>query len=268
MSGLSGKRIVITGASTGIGEHLAYALARRGAALCLNARRREALDEVARRCESLGAKVVVAAGDVADRETCKRIVDEAAAGLGGIDVLVNNAGITMWAKLEDITDLDVFERIMRVNYLGAVYCTYFALPHLKASRGLVVAVSSLSGKTGVPTRSAYSASKHAMQGFFDSIRIELAPYGIDVQVVSPGFVATGIRDRALGADGKHRTKSHRDESKNTMSVEECVDIMVHAIEKRKRDVVMTAKAKVGMLLKLVAPQIVDRMAEKASRAEE
>ena len=262
---LHGKTVVVTGASAGIGEELAVAVAARGADVVLAARDVAALERVASRCTSAGGRALVVPTDVADPAQCKALIEKTIAELGKLDVLVNNAGISMWARFEDITDLTIFERIMRVNYLGAVYCTHAALQHLKRARGLVVAVSSLTGKTGVPTRTAYAASKHAMQGFFDSLRIELLGTGVDVLVVSPGFVASGIRSRALGPDGKALAASPRDERRDTMSLEECTSILVHAIEKRKREVVMTPKAKVGMFVKLVAPRIVDRMALRAVR---
>jgi short-subunit dehydrogenase len=184
---------------------------------------------------------------------------------GGIDVLVNNAGVSMWARFDEVTDLSLFERLMRVNYLSAVYCTYYALPHIKACKGLLVAISSLTGKTGVPTRTAYAASKHAMQGFFDSLRVELLGTGVDVLVVSPGFVATPIRSRAVGADGKPVQQSKRDETRDTMDVHTCVAQIARAIGRRDRELVMTARGKVGMFLKLVAPGLVDRIALKAMR---
>lgn len=265
MSSMQGKVVIITGASAGIGEELAVALASRGANLVLAARGEEALAQVQKRCEQAGGRAITVGTDVADPEACRRMVDRAVEAFGGVDVLVNNAGISMWARFEEIKDLSVFERIMRVNYLGAVYCTHAALPHLKASKGLLVAISSLTGKTGVPTRSAYAASKHAMQGFFDSLRVELLGAGVDVLVVSPGFVATDIRARALGPDGKPLQTSRRDESKGNMPLDECVAQIVAAIEHRKREVVMTAKAKVGMFLKLVAPGLVDRIALRAVR---
>jgi short-subunit dehydrogenase len=180
---------------------------------------------------------------------------------------VHNAGISMWARFDEITDLSIFERIIRVNYLGAVYLTHYALPHLKQRRGLIVAVSSLTGKTGVPTRTGYAASKHALQGFFDSLRIELHGSGVDVLVVSPGFVATDVRAHAFGADGQplgaKESKSSRAEDRDTMSVEECVRQMVAAIEARRRELVMTHKARFGLFLKLVAPSLVDRVAAAA-----
>lgn len=261
-----GQSIVITGASAGIGEELAVALATRGANLTLAARDRTALEQVAARVRGAGSRALVVPTDVSDPEQCRVLVERAVAEFGKLDALVNNAGISMWARFDEITDLAVFERIMKVNYLGAVYCTHHALPHLRASRGLLVAVSSLTGKTGVPTRTAYAGSKHAMQGFFDSLRIELLGTGVDVLVVSPGFVRTDIRARALGPDGKPRGESPREESDDkTMSVEECVDIIVRAMERREREVVMTTTAKVGMFLRLVAPGLVDRIALRAVR---
>ncbi len=256
---------MVTGASTGIGKGLALALAARGMHVALGARGKDELEAVAAECRKHGVRAVPIPVDVADPEQCKAFVAGAVAELGGIDLLVNNAGIGMWARFQDMTDLSVFEWIMRVNYLGAVHVTHAALPHVLARKGLLMAVSSLTGKTGVPTRSGYAASKHALQGFFDSIRIELAPQGVDVLVVSPGFVATDIRRLGFGADGSPHGQSPRDEAQQTMSVEECVRIMVRAIERREREVVMTARAKLGMWLKLVAPRAVDKIAARAVR---
>ena len=151
---------------------------------------------------------------------------------------------------------------MRVNYLGAVYCTHHALPFLKQSGGRIVGISSLAGRTGVPTRTGYSAAKHAMAGFFDSLRIELEGSGVTVTMVYPGFVATGIRENAAGPDGKPILVSPVKE-KQVMSVEECARRIVAAIERREREVVMTARGKMGLWLKLIAPGLIDRIARKA-----
>ncbi|SEM68454.1 Short-chain dehydrogenase [Stigmatella aurantiaca] len=265
MFSVQGKTVIITGASVGIGEELALLLASRGANLVLAARNEEALDGVRRRCEQAGARAITVKTDVAVPEDCQRMVERAVEAFGGIDILVNNAGISMGARFEEVTDLSLFERVMRVNYLGAVYCTHYALPHLKARKGLAVAISSLTGKTGVPTRTGYAASKHAMQGFFDSLRIELLGTGVDVLVVSPGFVATGIRDRALGPDGQPLRHSFRDERRGNMDVATCGALILKAIERRDREVVMTAQGKVLQVLKLVAPSLVDRIAQRAFR---
>jgi len=259
------KTIVITGASTGIGQALAISLAERGAKLVLAARNQTHLAATAKTCLEKGGKAIAVPTDVTQPQACQRLIETAVQNFGQIDILVNNAGISAIARFEEITDLSIFEQIMRVNYLGAVYCTHYALPYLKASRGLLVAVSSLSGKTGVPTRSAYVASKHAMQGFFDTLRIELQGTGVDVLVVSPGFVATDIRQRAFGGDGKPLGKNLRDETQDTMSVEECVRQILSGMERRQRETILTLKGRVLPWAKLVAPGLVDRIAARSAR---
>jgi short-subunit dehydrogenase len=189
-------------------------------------------------------------------------VSGAVLAFGRIDVLVNNAGMTMWARFEEIADLAVLARIMQVNYMGAVYCTRHALPYLRQSAGLVVGISSLAGRTGVPTRTGYAASKHAMAGFFDSLRIELQGSGVDVTMVYPGFVATGIRENATGPDGRPIAVSPVREGE-VMSAAACAARIVRAIERREREVVMTARGKMGLWLKLLAPSLVDRIARRA-----
>ncbi len=223
------KVVVITGASSGIGRELACQLAAQGAKLALAARNVERLKAVRVECEKRGGQAIAVPTDVTEQAQCESLMMKTVETFGGIDILVNNAGISMWARFEDVTDLSIFEQIMRVNYLGSLYCTYYALPHLKASRGQIVAVSSLTGKTGVPLRSGYAASKHAVVGFFDSLRIELADDGVDVTIIYPGFVATETRKRAFGPDGKPLGESPVRE-KEIMTVEECVDLMLPAIQ--------------------------------------
>jgi len=259
------KVVVITGASSGIGRELALRLAAQGAKLSLAARRVKLLETVRAECERRGGKTIAVPTDVTEQVQCESLMRKTVEAFGGIDTLVNNAGISMWAPFEAVTDLSIFEKIMRVNYLGSVYCTHYALPHLKAARGQIVAVSSLTGKNGVPTRSGYAASKHAMVGFFDTLRIELAPAGVAVTLIYPGFVATETRKHAFGPDGQPLGDSPVRE-KEIMSVEECVDLMLPAIQKRKRELVMTMRAKVGQYVKLFAPGLVDRIARKAIEA--
>jgi short-subunit dehydrogenase len=259
--------VVITGASAGIGKELALQLSKRGAFLSLAARNVERLNQVAKLCRSNGARVIVSGTDVSDKNQCKTLIEKTVSEFGRIDTLAANAGISMWARFEEIRDIDLFEKIMSVNYLGSVYPVYYALPYLKESKGRIVAVSSLTGKTGVPTRTAYSASKHAMAGFFDSLRIELMETGVTVTMIYPGFVATEVRERALGPDGKPLGKSHLDESK-LMTVEKCVRLIIDAAWKRKREVVMTAKGKIGLWLKLILPGLVDRISRKTVNGEQ
>jgi short-subunit dehydrogenase len=253
---------IITGASTGIGEELAYQLAKQGAQLVLTARRVDELNRVAEKVRALGAKVITVAADVANSGECRKIIEATIAEFGRIDTLVCNAGMTMWAKFADIDDVSVLERIMQVNYMGAVYCTHHALPYLMKTKGRIIGIASLTGLVGVPTRTGYAASKHAMRGFFDSLRIELADSGVTVTMVYPGFVATGIRENATGADGKP-AKIDPVNKDSVMSVEECAGIILRAIESRQREEIMTLKGKVGQWLKLIAPSFVDGLAKKA-----
>jgi NAD(P)-dependent dehydrogenase (short-subunit alcohol dehydrogenase family) len=257
-----GNVVAITGASSGIGRELALQLAVRGARLALGARDGTRLVAVAEECAERGGEALAIPTDVSVEASCRAFVGAAVARFGRLDTLVNNAGIGMWARVDELTDASVFERLMRVNYLGSVWCTYYALPQLKQSRGRIVAVSSLTGKTGVPTRSGYAASKHAMHGFFDSLRIELAGSGVSVTIVCPGFVATEIRSRNLGPDGRPLGTSPVREAE-VMTAAECAGRIARAAERREREVVMTARGRAGSWLKLVAPALLDRLAARA-----
>lgn len=257
-----GSVVIITGASSGIGREMARQLASAGARLVLAARNSAELEAAAMECRHAGGQALVFPLDVSDPQQCKAMVEAAVREYGRIDMLVNNAGITMWVKAEEVQDISIFEKIMRVNYLGSVYCTIHALPYLKKSRGRIVAVSSLTGKSGVPTRSGYAASKHAMVGFFDSLRIELSGSGVSVTIVYPGFVSTGIQARGFGADGKP-LGGHPIRDAEVMQVGECAAIILRAAARRKREEVMTMRGKIGQWLKMFAPGLVDRIAAKA-----
>jgi short-subunit dehydrogenase len=262
---LKNKVIVITGASSGIGRELARQLARRKARLALAARSVSALEDARLECEAAGAEAIGIAADVARIEDCQWLVRKTVEHFGRLDVLVNNAGISMVAPFEQITDLSTFARLMEVNYLGAVHGTHFALPHLKQSRGLIVAVSSLQGKTGFPNSTAYAASKHAVQGFFDSLRIELADSGVDVLVVSPGAVATPIHTRRLDASGTVSENGPERPDDKCMPAAECARQIVTAMEQRRRELLMTTAGKLGPWLKLIAPRWTDRLVANAVR---
>ncbi len=254
--------VIITGASKGIGAELARQLAARGARLALAARDARALEQVAAECVALGGRAEAIPTDVAREDDCRRLVERTVAAYGRLDTLVNNAGATMWARFEDIRDMSILAGIMQVNYMGAVYCTHHALAHLKASRGRLVGVSSLTGLTGVPTRSGYAASKHAMRGFFDSLRIELEGSGVSVTMVYPGFVGTGIRENASGPDGRPIPVNPVDE-REVMSPAECARQVLDALQSRRRELIMTARGRMGIFLKAFAPALVDRIARRA-----
>lgn len=254
--------IVVTGASEGIGRALCLALAPQRPRLVLAARSRDRLESLAEEVKRLGAEALVAPTDVTSEDACRALVQATIDRWGRLDALVVNAGGTMWTRLDELEDTSVFERLMRLNYLGAAWCTYYALPHLKRRRGRVVAVASVAGLTGVPTRTAYAASKHAMVGFFDSLRVELRGTGVSVTVVAPDFVVTEIHRRALGADGRPLGESPLVEGA-VMTADECAARMVPAIARRERLLVLTRRARLGRWIKLVAPAVVDLIAARA-----
>lgn len=262
---------IITGASDGIGAEMARQLAqarRQEAALVLAGRSGDKLDAVARQCETTGAQALAVAMDVGVQAQCQGLVARAVERFGRIDALVNNAGVSAQALLADVQadDLQWYEAVMRTNLWGSVWCTHAALPHLHASRGRVVAVSSLAGLVGVPGRTAYSASKFAMTGFFEALRAELVQAGVSVTIAYPGVVATQIRHRDFNARGQPAGASGLKED-DAMTVEECAGLILQGMERRQREVVMTAKGKLGRWLKLLAPGVVDRMALAALKDE-
>ena len=181
-----------------------------------------------------------------------------------LDVLVNNAGRTMWTTLEDLVEPSIIDQLMRINYFGAAYCTYYALSHLKKSKGRIVGISSLAGLNGVPTRTAYSATKHAMFGFFDSLRIELLGTGVTVTMIAPDFVLSEIHRRAFGKDGKPLGSSPLQEDK-VMTADECASRIIKAMEDRDRLAILSFRGKLGRWMKLIAPGFIDQLALKAIR---
>jgi short-subunit dehydrogenase len=262
---------VITGASDGIGAELAHQIARtRGAdaALVLAARNRDKLEAVAAECRQGGAAVKVVPTNVADPAQCRALIAGAVADGGGIDVLVNNAGVSAQALFADVQegDLHWYEQLMKVNLWGAVWCTHAALPHLKASRGRIVAVSSLAGLVGVPGRTAYSATKFAMTGFFEALRGELKGSGVSVTIAFPGVVATRIRYNGLNARGEPAGVSGLKED-DAMSTAACARLIIDGMDRRQREVVMTARGKLGRYVKLLAPGVVEKMALAALKTE-
>jgi len=257
--------ILITGASEGIGAEMARQWAARGksgTALVLAARSIDKLEAVANECRQFGCQVLVQRCDVGVQADCAALVGATIKAYGRLDILVNNAGMSAQALFSDVTDLGWYETLMRINHWGSVWCTHAALPHLKATRGRIVAISSLAGLVGVPGRTAYCGTKFAMTGFFEALRVELVPAGVSVTLAYPGVVATDIRYRGFNAKGEAAGKSGLDES-GAMSVETCARLIVDGTEARSRDIVMTAKGRLGRWIKLLAPGVVDKLALKA-----
>jgi len=261
MPNFNNKRIIITGASSGIGKEMAIQLSRQGSRLTLAARSAERLAEVANLCQENGSQAIHVPTDVADESQCQNLIQTSVNHFGGIDLLVNNAGYSMWAKFEDITQIEIGEQLFKVKFFGSIYCTYAALPFLKASNGQILTISSLTGKIGVPTRTYYSAANHALAGFFDALRGEVYNDGVHITLVYPGYIATPIREKAINSDGKPHGKTHIEESK-AMPVNICVRQILEATAAKKRDVYLTFKDKVGTWLKLVSPSLLDYLARK------
>ena len=254
---LNGKVVVITGASSGIGEAMAREYSKMGAKVVLGARREEELKRVADDIKAAGGEVAYAACDVVSEEECKRLIDTAIDNFGGIDVLICNAGLSMRA-LFDECDLKVLHRLMDVNFWGTVNCTKYALPWLQKSKGSLVGISSVAGIHGLPGRTGYSASKYAMTGFLDTIRVENLKKGLHVMTACPGFTASNVRFSALTADGTQQGETPRNEAK-MMTPEQVAHIVARGIHRRKRLCLMEWEGRGTHLLKKFFPALVDRL---------
>jgi short-subunit dehydrogenase len=252
------KTVIITGASSGLGRSLAVELARAGANLTLFSRNEGGLRETEKLCRELGATSLVVTGDVRKPEDCKRLIELAISQYGSLDYLVASAGVSMWAKFEEVSDISIFHKVMETNYLGAVYSTYYALPHLRKSKGMIVVISSIQGKIGVPFHTGYVASKHALQGFFSSLSSELDGSGVDVLMVLPHWLrGTNLRKNAFGRDGSFIGESRRGHSKESVTLQRCCREIIESMEKRKRELVIPPKLKILPWLNLVNPKIVE-----------
>jgi short-subunit dehydrogenase len=259
---LAHQVIIITGASSGIGKALAYLLAPQSPQLVLVARDGIRLEEVAKHCQTLGASTLVVPTDVSNPQACLEMIQSTISKFSKIDVLVNNAGMSMWSTVENVQDVSRFQHIMDVNFLGSVYCTKFALPFLKQTQGRIVVISSVASLTGVPSHAVYCASKHAMNGFFESLRIELAGTGVSVTIVAPDFVQSEIHQRSLGSDGKPLGRLLQNHGKY-LSAEACAGIIVKGMVKRKRFIVTSWRGRWGRWVKLLSPPFIDWMVKKS-----
>jgi len=253
---LTGKVVVITGGSSGIGKALAEVALSRGAHVAVCARNAEKLQAGF----TAGEKLLCYKADVSREEDCKAFINAVVSKWGGVDVLLNNAGISMRALFEDV-DLSVIRELMDVNFWGAVYCTKYALPSIKQRKGVVVGVSSIAGYRGLPARTGYSASKFALQGFLEALRTELLHTGAHVMWVSPGFVSSNIRNVARSSDGSAQAETPLDESK-LMTAEECARIIMDGVLARKRTIVMTGQGKLTVWMNKLLPALADKLVYK------
>lgn len=249
--------MIITGASSGIGKALAHTCAHKGAKLVLAARSLDKLTEIRNDLNGHGTEILTVVCDVSIESDCKKLVADTVDRFGKIDILINNAGISMRALFADL-DLNVIRRVMDTNFWGTVYCTKYALPYLLITKGSVVGISSVAGYKGLPGRTGYSASKFAMQGFMDVLRVENLKTGLHVMIACPGFTASNIRNTALAKDGSMQGESPRDESK-MMTADEAAAHITEAIIKRKNTLILTTQGKMTVLLNKFFPRWMDKM---------
>ncbi len=249
------KVVVVTGGTEGIGKALVEKLLVLGAKVSTCGRNQDKLYRLQSGFPSYPLHAVIA--DVSQENDCRRFVESTLTTFGGIDILINNAGVSMRGLLKD-TAVDVIERVMQINFFGTVYCTKYALNSIIERKGTIVGVSSIAGYRGLPGRSGYSASKFALQGWLEAIRTELMDDGVNVMWVCPGFTASNIRNAALNEKGQAQGESPLDEG-SLMTAEECADEMLHAIRKHKRTLVLTFTGKRTVFMNRFFPSLADRL---------
>ncbi len=256
-SSMEDKVVIITGASSGIGLALAQDFAKRNSKLVLAARSYDKLLGIKEDLNSINRNVLIVKTDVSKEADCENLVKNTIEEYGKIDILINNAGISMRALFEE-TELSVIKQLMDINFWGTVYCSKFALPYVLKSQGSIVGVSSIAGYKGLPGRTGYSSSKFAMHGFLEVLRIENMKKGLHVLIACPGFTASNIRNTALAADGSQQGESPRDEGE-MMTAEEVANHIIKAISKRKDRLVLTRQGKLTVVLNKFFPKFMDKM---------
>ncbi len=259
------KVVIVTGGSSGIGKEVAREFLQQGASITISARNEEQLHQTAEELRKQGGDVLAVQGDVSIEKDCERLINETLDRYGRIDVLVNNAGISMRALFADV-NLNVIRQVMDINFWGTVYCTKYALPSLLKNKGVVVGISSIAGIKGLPARTGYSASKFAMHGFLEALRIENLHTGLHVLICCPGFTASNIRNTALNKDGSIQGESPRDEQK-MMQPNEVARELVKAVARRKRTLILTSQGKLAVLVNKFFPAWLDRQVYKHLAAE-
>ncbi len=258
MSFFTDKVVIVTGGSDGIGKALISLLIESGAKVATCGRQYDKLYALQLEYSQFMLHTMVC--DVSHEDECKRFIHSTIETFGTIDILINNAGISMRSLFDD-AETDVIRRLMDVNFMGAVYCTKAALPYIISQKGTIVGVSSTAGYRGLPGRSGYSASKFALQGWLEALRTELYDTGVHVMWVSPGFTTSNIRNTALNSEGVGQGESPLDESK-LMSAETCAKYILSAIEKRKRVLVLTFTGKLTVFLNKFFPSLTDKLVHR------
>jgi len=251
------KVVIITGGSSGIGKALAAEFGAQGSKVMITGRNGFNLEKTVKELEDRGINIVGFRGDVSVEENNRRMAEEAIERFGTIDVLINNAGISMRALFEE-ADVEVIERVMNTNFFGTVYATKHCLPEIIRNKGSVIGISSIAGYRGLPGRTGYSASKFALNGFLEALRLELAPKGTHVLTACPGFTSTNIRVQALTKNGKVQGQSPREEG-NMMTAEECAHYIYAATVKRRRTLVLTTQGKLAVFMNKWLPGLADRV---------
>ena len=254
---MKNKVVVISGASSGIGKACAWHFAKNGSKVVLAARSEEKLKAIGKEMMIAGYEILTVRADVSNEEDCQNLISETINKYKVIDVLINNAGISMRATLEEM-DLSVMKKVMDINFFGTVFCTKYALPFILKSKGSIVGVSSIAGFKGLPARTAYSASKFAMHGFLEALRIENMKHGLHVLIACPGFTASNIRNTALSKDGEVQRESPRDESK-MMTAEKVAEYIYKAVINRQNSLVLTINGKLTVFLNKLFPSVIDRL---------
>lgn len=252
------KVVIITGASSGIGLACAKEFCARGAKVIMASRNYAKLKESEQALVLHNMDAFAVKTDVTKEEECKNLIEQAIKEYEKIDILINNAGISMRATFQNV-EIDVIRKVLDVNFWGTVYCSKYALPYLLQSKGALVGISSVAGLYGLPGRSGYSASKFAMHGLLESIRVEHMNDGLHVMILAAGFTASNIRRNALTANGSHQGESPLNEG-NMMSPEEVAKQLIKALRRRKRNKVLTIVGQLTAISRRIIPNIVDKEA--------
>lgn len=254
------KVVVITGGSSGIGKALAREFGKRGSKVVITGRQVENLQAAAIELKSENIPVFAFVGDVVSPQDNARLVEETIRHFGRIDILINNAGVSMNALFLEL-DMEVIRRVMEINFFGTVDLTKACLPEIIKNKGSIAGISSVAGFRGLPGRTGYSASKFALNGFLEALRTELREQGVHVLTACPGYTSSNIRKSALTKDGRVQAESPRDEEK-MMSAEECAAHIYKAIEKRKALLILTMKGKLAIWMNRFFPTLTDRLVAK------